>query len=137
MSRKGRRGAVKPVPQAWAWAIDDHLHAIAAVGPREATRELRRSHLTHMARGLGCPPDEVTAERLVDWFGQQTHWSLEHRRSNRSTAKGFFSWLYKVGRMPVYLDDALPTVRQPKASPRPAPDDVWEAALAAAGARTT
>lgn len=39
--------------------------------------------------------------------------------------------------MPVYIGDALPVMRQPKAAPRPAPDDAWSAALAAADSRTT
>ena len=137
MSLKGAAGPRKPVGRAWEWAIEDYVHTLAAQGQREATRILRRNELRHMARGLGCPPDEVTSELLVDWFGRQTHWSFEHRRSSRSSARGFFSWMYKVGRVPVYLGDALPAVRQPLPAPRPAPDDAWAAALAAADARTT
>lgn len=140
MSRKGLPGVARsrPLPTAWQFAIDDYLHAIAAVGQREATRKLRRDTLQRMARGLGCPsPDEVTADHLVDWFGRQTHWALETRRSYRTAAKGFFTWSYRTGRVPTYLGDALPVVRQPKAAPRPAPDDAWAAALAAADARTT
>lgn len=138
MNRTGRNGrTLKPTPQAWTWAIDDYVNAITAAGQREATRKLRRAQLRNMARGLGCPPDEVTAERLVDWFGRQRDWSLEHRRSNRSAAKGFFSWMYTAGRIAVYLGDALPTIRQPPASPHPAPDDAWEAAMSAADPRTT
>lgn len=125
------------MPTAWEWAIDDYLHAIAAAGQRDATLRLRRDHLQRMARGLGCPPDEVTADTLVAWFGAQTHWAAETRRGYRSAAKGFFSWAYKAGRVPVYLGDVLPMVRQPQAVPRPAPDDAWGAALAAADARTT
>ena len=63
-------------------------------------------------------------ERLVEWFGQQTHWAIETRRGYRSVARGFFTGAYKRGRVPVYLGDELPKVRQPKASPRPAPDQL-------------
>ena len=73
---------------------------------------------------------------LVDWFGRQTRWSSEHRRSNRSAVRGFFSWAYKAGRVPVYLGDVLPRLPQPKAAPRPASDGAWQAALAAADPRT-
>ena len=52
-------------------------------------------------------------------------------------AKGFFTWAYRTGRMQVYIGDEIPSVRIPKAAPRPAPDDAWEAALAAADARGT
>ncbi|WP_224097279.1 tyrosine-type recombinase/integrase [Mycobacterium avium] len=138
MSRKGIAGRTRrpAVPTAWEWAIDDYLHAIAAAGQRDATLRLRRDHLHRMARGLGCAPDEVTADKLVAWFGAQTHWAAETRRGYRSAARGFFSWAYKAARVPVYLGDVLATVRQPQAVPRPAPDDAWGAALAAADART-
>lgn len=104
--------------------IDDYLLSLAAVGQRETTIALRRSCLCRMARGLGCPHEAVTAERLVEWFGQQTHWAIETRRGYRSVARGFFTGAYKRGRVPVYLGDELPKVRQPKASPRPAPDQL-------------
>lgn len=127
----------KLAPPQWAPAIKDYLHTIAAAGHRDATRELYRSLLENMARGLGCPPEDVTAEALIHWFGSQTHWSIEHRRKNRSVAKQFFTWAYKTGRVPLYLGDELPKVRQGQAMPRPAPDDAWEAALATADARAT
>jgi integrase len=133
--RKGVAGPRKPVPPAWQWAIEDYLHNLAAEGQREATRTLRGTQLRTMARALQCPPEDVTAAMLVNWFGQQT-WSPEHRRSNRSAARGFFAWAYKQGRVPAYLGDFLPGVPQPKAAPRPAPDDAWAAACAAADART-
>ncbi|MBZ4560280.1 tyrosine-type recombinase/integrase [Mycobacterium avium subsp. hominissuis] len=128
--------APKPAPQAWEWAIDDYLHTIAAAGQRLTTCSTRQAHLRHMARGLGCAPDEVTAAALIEWFGRQTHWAPETRRAYRSAAKGFFSWAYREGRIPTYLGDVLPMVRQPKSVPRPAPDDAWEAALAAADPRS-
>ena len=139
MSRKGSPGrSVKtPASQAWQWAIEDYLHTLAAEGQREATRKLRRDPLRYLARCVGCPPDEVTADMLVDWFGEQTRWSSEHRRSNRSAVRGFFSWAYKAGRVPVYLGEVLPRLPPPKAAPRPASDAAWAAALAAADARIT
>lgn len=129
--------ARKPAPPAWADAIDAYLLTVAAAGHRDATRNLYRSLLGAMARGLGCAPENVTAELLIRWLGSQTHWSIEYRRKNRSVAKGFFTWAYKTGRVPVYLGDELPRVRQGQAKPRPAPDDALEAALAAADSRTT
>lgn len=136
MSRKGIPGQRMSLSRDWEWAIEDYLHTLAAAGQRDATRKLRDNQLRNMARCLGCPPEDVTAEVLVDWFGQQT-WSAEHSRSNQSAVKGFFSWAYKAGRVPVYLGDVLPRLSQPKAAPRPAPDYAWTAALAAADARTT
>jgi len=88
------------------------------------------------ARGLGCPPAEVTAEKLLDWLGRQQHLSPEGRHSYRSTLAGFLSWAYRYGRIPVYLGDALPRVRVPEAPPRPANDDAWQTALEKADRRT-
>jgi len=125
-------------PAAWAPLIDDYLVTLAAVGQRPATIALRRALLCRMTRGLdGVTPLDLTGERLVAWFGRQTHWSIETRRSYRATARGFFAWAYKAGRVPAYLGDELPPVRQRKAPPRPAPDHAWRAALEAADARVT
>ena len=123
-------------PGAWAPMIDDYLRSLAAAGQRPATLHLRRDNLNRIARGIGCAPDDVTAERLVDWFGQQTHWKLETRRSYRNAARKFFRWAYKTGRVSVDLSDALPSVRQMTPPARPTPDDVWREAFARADART-
>lgn len=126
----------KPVPAAWAGPIEDYLLTSAAAGHRETTIETRRSCLTTMARGLGCAPAEVTGELLVGWFGRQ-RWTPETRKSYRSAARGFFSWAYRTGRVPVYLGDDLPKPRPAHGVPRPAPASALAAALAAADARTT
>jgi hypothetical protein len=84
-----RRAGGKPKPEcaappAWAPIIDDYLVSQSAVGMRAATIELRRFTVRRIVRGLGCPPEAVTSELLVDWFGQQTHWALETRRTSRA-----------------------------------------------------
>lgn len=127
----------KELPEGWAQPIEDYLLSLAAGGQRETTLKARRSYLTRIARGLGCPPETVTGEMLVDWFGRQTHWTPETRKGYRSSARGFFSWAYRTGRVAVYLGDEIPKPRPPQASPRPAPDDALRAALSAADARTT
>jgi len=126
-----------PVSSEWAEAIDAYLLSLAAAGQRPATCRLRRQHLNHLARGLDCGPGEVTADILVGWFGQQTHWKPETRRGYRSAANGFFRWAYRTGRTGVHLGDELPRARQPKATPRPASDHAWRTALMAADRRLT
>jgi integrase len=128
--------ANKAVPKAWAQPIEDYLLSLAAAGQRDATLKLRRSHLTTMARGLGHPPEAVTGELLVGWFGQQKHWTPETRKGYRSAARGFFSWAYRTGRVPTWIGDELPKVRQPQGVPRPVPDEAFRGALAVADART-
>lgn len=126
----------KPVPQKWAQPIDDHVLTLAAAGYRPTTLQNRRTCLATMARGLGCAPDAVTAELLVGWFGKQ-QWTPETRKGYRSTARGFFLWAYRTGRIAVHIADEIPKPRPPHAVPRPAPDAVFAAALAVADARTT
>jgi len=123
-------------PESWSRDVGDYLLTLAAAGQREATIRHRHSILCMTARGLGCAPAEVTAEKLLDWLGHQQHLSPEARHSYRSTIRGFLSWAYQYGRIPVYLGDALPRVRVPKAPPRPANDDAWQTALAKADRRT-
>ena len=82
--RKGPPPSITPTPAAWAM-IDDYLVSLAAVGQRDTTLELRRVCLLRIARGLGCPPDAVTGELLVEWFGQQTQWAIETRRLGASS----------------------------------------------------
>jgi integrase len=133
-----RRPGPRPsatAPPAWVAAIDAYLISLAAMGQRDSTIHLRRALLTRMARGLGCGPCEVTAERLVAWFGRQRNWEIETRRSYRAAARGFFAWCYKTGRLPIYLADELPRVRSAQPHARPAPDAVWAGLLTAAAPR--
>ncbi|MCW2652021.1 MAG: hypothetical protein JWR32_2997 [Mycobacterium sp.] len=124
-------------PPGWAPVIEDYLMTLAATGQRDTTIRLRRALLIRMAYGLCQPPESVTGAPLVEWFGHQAHWSLETRRSYRAAARGFFAWAYRTGRLPVYLADELPKVRQPKPSPRPASDHAWRTACLAADVRVT
>jgi integrase/recombinase XerC len=128
---------LKPLPAVWQRAIDDYLITVAAAGHRAATLQLRRHHLARLARELGCPPNAVTAELLIGWFGRQSQWAIETRRGYRNTFKGFFAWAYRRGCIPVDLSEELPKIREPKPVARPAPDHAWAQALLAADARTT
>ncbi len=125
------------VPAAWAPIIAEWCLHLAAGGQTAPTIRLRRLTLAHIARGLGQPPEEVTAQILVGWFGRQTHWSNATRKVYRSTARGFFTWAYKTGRVSEYLSDHLPAVRETPPLPRPVTDQAWRDALAAADTRVT
>jgi integrase len=122
-------------PQAWAPIIDKYLLTLSAAGQRPPTLRLRYMQLCQVARGLGCPPEQVTGEMLVNWFGRQQHWAPEGRKSYRAGVRGFFAWAYRSGRLPTDPSHDLPKVRVPKAAPRPASDTAWEVALAGASPR--
>lgn len=100
------------------------------------TRKHRREQLTRFGREVGCSLGELTGERIEAWFGQQTAWALETRRSNRGALLSFLRWAHKAGVIAEPLGEVLPVVKPGKASPRPAPDDVWAAALMRADDRT-
>lgn len=122
-------------PPSWRRDIDDYLLNLNAAGQRPATIRLRKTVLCAAAHGLGRPPADVTAEHLLDWLGKQQHLSPEGRKTYRSTLRGFFVWAYEMDRVRDYVADSLPKVRCPKQPPRPAGDDVWQAALAKADRR--
>src|SRR6202171_823556 len=97
-------------PTAWAQIIDGYMLTLAAAGQPRTTMELRRIQLVRMARDLGGRPADVTGEKLVEWFGRQTEWTIETRRSYRAGIRGFFRWAYRTKRVPDHLADELPKV---------------------------
>jgi integrase/recombinase XerC len=131
-----RSTAPARIPAAWAAMIDDYCSTLDAAGQSAPTIRLRRQSLSQMARGLAMPPEAVTGDHLVKWFGGQ-RWKSERRRCIRSAARGFFSWAYRAGRLPNYFGDDLPPVRTTTPLPRPVPDNVWRQGLAAANLRVT
>lgn len=122
------------VPAAWRAPIRAYCEHLAGIGRAPGTVRAHRLAVARMGRELRCAPCELTAERLIAWFARQ-RWQPETRRHYRSVAKSFASWAYRAGVVPVYLGDDLPTTRIPASTPRPVPDAVWAAALAAAGPR--
>ena len=78
-----------------------------------------------MARDIGGRPADVAGETFVEWFGRQTGWTIETRRSYRAGIRGFFRWAYRTKPVPEHLVDELPKVRGPRGqsrAPRPGPD---------------
>ena len=86
------RGNGTKAPAAWAQIIDDYMLTLAAAGQPPTTTELRRIQLVRMARDIGGRPADVAGEKFVEWFGRQTGWTIETRRSYRAGIRGFFRW---------------------------------------------
>lgn len=128
-------GKPKPIPINWAPQINDYLNYLMAGDKPRTTINTRRSHLARMARGLNCSLSEVTEDCLLDWFGKQTHWATETRRSYRTTLRGYFHWAYRHNHIPLDLTYTLPRVKARRPMPRPTPELVWIAAQEAADAR--
>ncbi len=136
-SATGGRGgpAPPPIPLEWRQPIHDYSLFGTAAGHSMRTVAARSKAIARLGRELGCAPASVTTAMLVQWFGSQ-RWAPETRRSHRAAVRGFYEWATTTG---LIADDpaaALPAVRIPPATPRPVPDDLWLAALAAAPPRT-
>jgi integrase len=71
---------------------------------------------------------------LVSWCGRQA-WAAETRRAHRTTYRGFWRWALAEGLVDVDAAAALPRVKPAAPRPRPAPDRVYLATLAAADDR--
>ena len=126
--------APRPFPPAWASLVDNYLAAEAGAGRSPATLATRRGHMAFMARGLRCAPGQVTTDGLLAWFGWQSR-AVETRRSHRFTARSFFGWAARAGHLPANPAAELPVMKAGSPAPRPVPDAVWSAALAAADPR--
>ena len=84
---------------------------LAAAGQPPTTTELRRIQLVRMATDIGGRPADVAGEKFVEWFGRQTGWTIETRRSYRAGIRGFLRWPYRTKPVPDHLADELPKVR--------------------------
>lgn len=125
----------KPVPAAWRPAIDGYLDAEFGIGRSAQTLQTRRQHLGHVARQMRVAPNEVTAAKLVEWFGRQKQWAAETGRSYRNTLRSFFAWTHTAGITATNPALALPLVRTAEVTCRPAPDTAVRVAFDSAGAR--
>ena len=121
----------------WAEVIEAYLLAESAGGAPPSTLTLRRTHLGHLSREIGCNPTQLTAHHLVTWFGQKVTWKAKTRYTYRTTVRSFVRWAFDAGHLTHRLDDAIPTVRRSRPSPRAAPDAAFQTALAAATPRVS
>lgn len=110
-------------------------HLISA-GTATETIKLRIYHLERVAAELKGRPDTVTLERLVDWLAAQ-EWAPNTRRTYRASLRSFYSWALVTGRVKSSPAHLLPSVKVPRARPRPTPETVYRDALATADERVT
>ncbi|WP_234789501.1 tyrosine-type recombinase/integrase [Mycolicibacterium conceptionense] len=121
-------GKPKAIPDVWEPLISGYLNFLKAGDHPKTTINTRRSHLARMSRGLQCLPSEVTEDILLDWFGRQTHWATETRRSYRTTLRDFFRWAYQHKHLSDDFTYTLPRVKARKPMPRPTPEPVRQTA---------
>lgn len=123
--------------QAWIDEVDGFLAHQKAGGKPHTTLRARREHLYHLARRVAADsPWDIDEDVLVSYAGAQD-WAKETRRSRRTTFLAFWRWGVATGKTDRVVALALPQVRATPPRPRPAPDDVYKAALLAAPPRET
>jgi integrase/recombinase XerC len=135
----------RPVRTAWNVPITDYSTAQRAAGRATSTIRARSELLAQLSREVGGDPWDLTEHDLVEWMGLEvwdtdlgrlrSRWSLERRRSVRSTLQGFYRWAHGTGLVDVDPAAGLARVKVSEADPRPVPDDVYKAALAHATPR--
>ncbi|EYR62159.1 integrase [Actinotalea ferrariae CF5-4] len=134
-------------PQTWDRAIAAYCLSLHAAGRRPRTVELYRHYLRNAATRLGSPsPWTVTGSHLEQLLAGLDRTSRATRRgdpqqgaaarkSMRTALAGFYRWARRHGYIDVDPCVDLPGVRVPAGRPRPAPESVVRATLAAADDR--
>jgi integrase len=132
MSRKSRGKALGIV---WEDAIDGYLAYTLGAGSSRETIKLRRHYLWLLA--CSCPhvgPWSTSVDELTAVLATPG-WAPETRKSARASMRSFYRWGMDTGKTTTDPSRALPRVRVPLGSPRPAPRDVVAKALASANTR--
>lgn len=123
-----------PIPSGWASLIDEYGDASRGAGHSRETVKMRRTQLAHLARGLGGEPWAVTLPQLLGFVGRQD-WSVETRRSRRTTYRGFWAWGVGMGYAGDNIAARLPRVKPAEPVPMPIPPAALAEALGRADER--
>lgn len=118
----------------WGQHVDDWTRHLRAAGMPDTTIALRTYHLRRLARDLQLELLEITQADLETWLGNPD-WKPATKRSYRASLRVFWAWAIATGLTNTSPAHLLPSVRIPRAVPRPVPIDVYKAALAAADDR--
>lgn len=115
------------------WEVETGAWAVwmRAAGRPRSTVGIRTYHVRRL--GAAYPlssPWQLTLDDLAGWLGSHD-WSPETRRSHRASLRSFFGWARVTGRIDTSPADLLPAIAPPPGRPRPAPESVLAAALAA------
>lgn len=129
------RGMKLDIPTAWNEPLRQFTLYLRAAGRPETTIATRISHLARIARRISPEgPALITGEALVGWAGAQ-QWATETRRGYRNSARAFWRWALEAGVVEIDAAAAWPAVTPEAPRPRPAPERIYQAALAAAAPR--
>lgn len=106
-------------------------------GHRSAgTIRVRRCHLRQFATWFDAPLTTATMTDVAGFMGSRSHLGVESQVSLRASLRSFFGWAVEAGHIPASPAARLPSIRRPRTVPRPVPEDVLMAAMAAADDET-
>lgn len=117
----------------WGRALRDYTNSLRAAGHSSGTVKLHAYWLGRLAEEVP-DPWAATTEDLQEFLSVET-WKPETRKSARTAVRGFYQWALDAGRIRKDPSARLRPVRVPPGVPRPAPEKVLRAALAAADER--
>jgi integrase len=122
------------VPRAWERAIWEFVAWMTVEGYPEATRTTRRQHMALMAKSVPAGPWMTTAQ---DWRAYFVGLDVAANtyRSRRTTVRAFYRWAMVAGHVTAVPTETIPRGEVPRPRPKPTPDHVLRAALAAASPR--
>jgi len=121
----------------WEQEIGQWLAWLASGAARPSTLALRRAQLRRFARThRDVGPYCVGTGQVADWISGH-EWSRETIRSHRTALRSFYGWAQDSGITPDNPARLLRKVPPAPVLPRPAPDEVIDAAIAAADDRLT
>lgn len=124
------------IPELWALAIAEWTVWMVSAGRPQTTIKTRTYQLERISRVFRrISPWKITTADLVRWTGTQS-WAPETRRQYRNTFIAFWRWALDAGYVASNPAQAMPKVRPSQPRPRPTPDEVYRAALAASDDRT-
>lgn len=113
----------------WHEAFAGFRRTLRAAGRSEQTIYLRGRHLETLRRAVvPLGPFEVEETHLEQWLSNP-RWSIETRRSHRSSVRVFYAWAHRRGLVESDPTLNLPAIRPALPRPRPAPDHALLAAL--------
>lgn len=132
-NRPGPHPLARPVADEWAAILVAWRRWLRAGGHTAGTCHTWLHHIEALGRQTGAPtPWDLTADDLADWLAGH-RWSRETTRSARTALRGFYGWAYDLGHHDENPASRLPKVRAALPAPRPASEDAYRDALAAAG----
>lgn len=106
-----------------------------ASGASRGTIRLRRHHLQSLAGQFAATPLlELTSAQLAEFLARDG-WAPETRKSARSAVRSFYAWAIDAELIASNPARKLPAVRIPAGKARPAPEAVFEKAMAEADQR--